>query len=199
MNSSDPTTQQITSDVTNGANISTTDSSNYEDWMIAVELAVAISCLVMCGVGIFFMVSIFRLRKFTFNLYIIFAILPDSLCIGILGVCLFYEALHGGFMLLFLCEWMCFQCFFFLLANLYVNAVIAKEVLALVQSSYHRKRLPPPPTSKVLRQVGLIYACMALFSGWLVAPLSWNFISIENDPVCLSRHTNVFGGMVPAF
>ena len=89
--------------------------------MIAVELAVAISCLVMCGVGIFFMVSIFRLRKFTFNLYIIFAILPDSLCIGILGVGLFYEALHGGFMLLFLCEWMCFQCFFLLLANLYVN------------------------------------------------------------------------------
>merc|ERR1712232_1310556 len=110
-----------------------------------------------CMVGILFMVAIVKARKFTFNLYIIFAILPDSLCNGILGVSLFYEAFHDGAMPGFLCSWMCFHLLFYYLSNLYVNAVIAKEVYTLVVNSYQRKRTVPPSMRTVICQVGIVY------------------------------------------
>jgi len=172
-----------------------------EAWRTALLYIVAFFSSVMCLVGVFFMVAILKTRKFTFNLYIIFAILPDALCNGILGFSLFTEAANSdGQMPSFLCSWMCFHLTFYYLSNLYINAAIAKEIYDLVLNSYHRRRSQPPSSRKVIVQVGVIYALVGLLSGWFVAPISsWTSImSIENEPICVSKFKHPIGGMAVA-
>jgi len=161
-------------------------NGGYGFWLDALNYVVGVFSLLMCLVGIFFMTAVMKTRKFTFNLYVIFAILPDALCNGIIGVNSFYEAY--GISPQLLCTWMNFQMIFYYYSNLYINAVIAKEIYHFTLSSYKRRRTKQPSARRVITQMGIIFVLTGLLSFWYIAaPISWSLMTAENEPCCSSK------------
>jgi len=170
-------------------------NGGYGFWFDAFNSAVGVFSLLMSLVGIFIMTAIFKTRNFTFNLYVIFAILPDAICNGMIGVSNLYEAIYG-IMPQFLCSWSIFQVIFYYHSNLYVNAVIAKEIYHLALNSYKRRRTKQPSIRRVITQMGLIYVLTGLLCFWYAAPISWSIITIRNEPCCLTDFKHSWGPIV---
>ena len=162
------------------------NSTDYAGWEIAITSIVGIFASTMSIVAMFFIFAIFKdTRKFTFNLYVVFILVPDCLMNLVEGVRCFYELSNSGSIPSELCYVRNFMVLFYYYSNLTVNAFIAKEVYSLVWNSYRRVRRIRPPTNKtVWIQVTISYSVGVLMAIWYIAPVSWSPITVTLTPYC---------------
>lgn len=177
------------------------DGRYYEEsWRTAVSLFIAAFCIMMCLAGMFYMAVIITTRKCTYNIYIIFIMLPDAMLNAIEGVKKIVEAINNGVIPLSMCYLRYFLMTFYYCSNLYVNAVVAAQVHHLVLNSYKRKRTKPPSVQKVFTQVGAVYTFSLVFAGWFIAPLRISPITVTHKDFCAvdfgSESFGAIGGMM---
>lgn len=120
----------------------------------------------------------------SFNLYLLFIILPDTLLNGMAAVSQFWEATHEGRYTPTLCIIRNFSSFFHYFANVYLNAVVGREIYVLICNSHRRQKTDPPSLRKVFCQVCAVYVIMGLLVGWMLAEVYWSPTSIENINYC---------------
>jgi len=170
----------------------------YETWRATVSYSLAGLCLTVFLVTLVFLVVVATTRKFTYNLYIVFLLLPDALLNLVLGIRCLYDGIRnsgggtggtggtggGGLVLpMPLCVFQQIGISLYV-SNLFLNAIVAKELYTLVWNSYHRKRTKPPTSQTILWQVALVYSLTSIFTIWQVLPVEWAEKRIENDPYC---------------
>ena len=164
-------------------------------WRVGVSYSIAALCLGVFLATLVFLGIVIRTSKFTYNMYIVFLLLPDAFLNLVLGIRSIYDGIResGGdsssiseesFPLpLLLCRFQQIGIGFYI-SNIFLDAVVTKEVYDLVWNSYRRKRTKPPTVRKVVCQSLVVYALVSIFVAWCVAPTSWAGMTIENDPYC---------------
>jgi len=161
------------------------DGRYYEQsWRTTVSFFIAAFSITMCLLGMFYIAVIITTRKFTYNLYIIFIMLPDAMLNAIEGIKWIVEANNNGVIPISMCYLRYFLIIFYYCSNLYVNAVVAMQVHHLVLNSYKRKRTIPPSVQKVFKQVAAVYIFSLAFAGWFVAPLRISPITVTYTNFC---------------
>lgn len=152
-------------------------------WLVATNYIVGSFSITMSLVTMFFIFAILTTRKFTFNLYLVFILVPDSITNAIEGIRSIYEAVQGS-----IPDGLCYarnyMILFYYYSNLTVNAFIAKEVYSLVLNSYRRRRTKPPSTKTVLLQVAISYSYSAFIGSYFILPVRWSPLTVTNDSVC---------------
>ena len=123
----------------------------------------------------------------SYNLYLLFLIIPDVLFNGIIGITMFLESQNGGVMGRNWCVTRNAMGFFYYFANLSLNALVAKEIFTLVKNSYRRIHSRPPTASYVLKQVGVVYTLSMLFSMWSNINRNWSLIKVVDYESCITR------------
>jgi len=165
------------------------DDNALNSWLVATNLIVGSFSIVMSLVALFFVFAITILatttRQSTFNLYIIFILIPDSITNAVEGIRSIYEAaVLDGSIPDGLCYARNYVILFYYYSNLTVNAFIAKEVYSLVLNSYRLRRTNPPALRTVLLQVAISYSYAGLIGAYFVAPVPWSPLTVTNDSVC---------------
>ena len=163
------------------------ESSEFGAWRAVVSYCLSGFCLSVFVATILFLTAVVTTRKFTYNLYIVFLLLPDAFLNLMLGIRSLYDGL--GNTNPNIPEWICrFQQvgIAFYISNLFVNAVVAKYIYDLVWNSFRRKRTTPPTIRKIVCQAAIIYFLVGLFATWQVLPVPWAAETIVADPYCNS-------------
>jgi len=170
--------------------------SHSSSWRVGVSYAIAALCLGVFLAIIIFLGVVLTTRKFTYNIYIVFLLLPDAFLNLIMGIRSIYDgmrenssdSLEEAFPLpLLLCRFQQIGIGFYI-SNVYLNAIVTKEVYELVWNSYRRKRTPQPEAKKIVCQALVVYALVSVFVWWMVAPTNWSGVTIENDPYCSASY-----------
>jgi hypothetical protein len=156
-----------------------------QSWAIVKGITALLPTIVSLG-AFFFVIAIASAPNSlsSFNMYLIFIILPDAMLNGIVGISLFWEASHEGTYTSAFCKARNSFSFFYYFTNLYMNAVVAREINILVQNSYRRIRTRPPPFRKVAGQIIGVYLLAALLAAWCLLEVRWSPYTITDAVYC---------------
>ena len=133
--------------------------------LAAVNAVVATACLIL-------FVSILRsrrVRKNSFNLYLLFIVIPDFISSASCCLTCAMSAPEGSYYSEAMCGWQSWYLVFGFTANCWMNAVIVHELYRMLRFSQQRKRYTPPTRAKVLRQAALVYGyamALAFLGAW---------------------------------
>ncbi|KAL7571455.1 hypothetical protein ACA910_019210 [Epithemia clementina (nom. ined.)] len=111
----------------------------------------------------------------SWNLYLIFLLIPDVMNNGIFGISTLAETItkaesnQRG-----MCNARILLTYFYLPANLYANAVVAREMYRLASASYRRQRIHPPKLRTVIGQMMTVYLWSFLLALWNIINVSWS-------------------------
>ena len=115
------------------------------------------------------------IRSNTFDLYVIFMLLPDAL-----NNLIYF--LHGAFRASdcskvspLMSDVSDANVFFYYMSNFALNCLVAYELYALLERSHRGIRSGPPPVKKTLRQVAAVYTFALLFTAWAMVDAEWSF------------------------
>jgi len=154
-------------------------------WHLPVSLATTLCNLISsigCFYFIFSIVSKKCTRNNTFNLYVVFLILPDGMntfATTTLGV---IRALRCGRSIP---DWYGsvydFNSFFFYYSNFYLNCCVAYELYSIVEGAHRMKKIKPPKMRRLFIQVGCVYSMSILFALWGVLDVPWSFYDSSSD------------------
>ncbi len=160
----------------------------YRSWEIMTILSAFLSAITF-GLALFVITAvIFSSKKFsTFNVYLIFIILPDTVLNGMTAIALFGEGFNNGTNIAIICKLRNGCGFFYYYANLSLNAFVAREIHILVTNSYKRIKTNPPELSKVLMQVAVAYSFSALITSWFMININGSPFSFANYEYCDQR------------
>ena len=155
------------------------------EWHLPVSLVTTI-CNFIASIGCFYFISaILRnksTRKNTFNLYVVFLLLPDGMNTALTGTVGVLKAVRCGTSLP---DWygavFDFNNFFFYLSNFYLNCCVAYEIFAIAKGSHRLRKIKPPKKRRMLLQVGCVYTMSFLFALWGVLDVPWSFYDSKND------------------
>jgi len=158
----------------------------FGSWRAVVSYSLAVFCLAVCCVSMVFVAVITTTRKFTYNIYIVFLLLPDALLTLVLGIrCIYDGALNNSStnppLSLCIAEQIGIG---FYISNVILNSIVSRELYTLVNNSYHRKRTQPPTLRKIVCQVAIAYGIASICVLWRLLPVDWAEKTIENDPYC---------------
>ena len=164
------------------------DSSHYypPSWQALTILAGCLSAVIAL-MALYVLLAIGRSTKgfsLTFNVYLFCILLPDASLNFATGVALFWEGLHQGLVPREVCVARNGLSFFYYYANLFLNAVVAREIYILVLKSYQRKRSQPPSIRKVFLQVLGVYSFSLGFTIWYLMDINASPFSITNYNRC---------------
>ncbi|KAL3941325.1 MAG: hypothetical protein SGBAC_004299 [Bacillariaceae sp.] len=149
--------------------------------------AKAVISLITSLIHFFFLYALLRkekIRQSSYNVYIIFLILPDAF-VNFTSHGLFngFVALNGGndvfppgYYYVDVWSW-----FFYYNANCFLNGVVAYEINNLVLRSYARKRTNPPSLSRVYKQVAAVYLLATMAGLVMVVPYPWALYTITDS------------------
>ncbi|KAL3941324.1 MAG: hypothetical protein SGBAC_004298 [Bacillariaceae sp.] len=149
--------------------------------------AKAVISLITSLIHFFFLYALLRkekIRQSSYNVYIIFLILPDAF-VNLTSHGLFnaFVALNGGkdvfppgYYYLDVWSW-----FFYYYANCFLNGVVAYEINNLVLRSYARKRTNPPSLARVYKQVAAVYVLATILALFMVVPYPWALYTITDS------------------
>jgi len=162
------------------------ENDTFGSWRAAVSYCLAVLCLAVALVSIVFAGVIARTRRFTYNVYIVFLILPDALLNLVMGIRCIYDGMLNNSsknppLALCMAEQIGIG---FYISSVLLNAIVSKELYTLVNNSYHRKRTNPPTLQKILYQVAFCYGITTVCVIWRLMPVSWAEKTIRNDPYC---------------
>jgi len=112
-----------------------------------------------------------NIRDNTYNIYIMFLIIPDAMFCLARGIHHTFIGLNDGLLPRGgVYEGYVFLWFFYFFTNSYVNAVVAYETNRLLNQSYKRMKAKPPKPKKVAIQVTVVYLLGILHALWWVLP-----------------------------
>ncbi|KAL7571456.1 hypothetical protein ACA910_019211 [Epithemia clementina (nom. ined.)] len=111
----------------------------------------------------------------SWNLYLIFLLIPDVLNNGSFGMSTLVESItRGESNQRGMCNARILLSYMYLPANLYANAVVAREMYRLAYYSYRRQRVQPPKLRTVILQMVAVYAWSLALTLWNIANVSWS-------------------------
>lgn len=114
-----------------------------------------------------------KVRANSFNLYLIFLMVPDIIFTTLCASNCAWLAANDGFKYEWVCNFQSFYLMFGIAANAWLNGIIAYEVHTMLVDSNAGKRYFPPARSRVVRNAMLAYL-WAIFVGlWGVVSVSW--------------------------
>lgn len=122
--------------------------------------SVAITCVLGLTLGI---LSSAKTRVRSYNIYLIALAIPD-LAYNILVITIGAKALSGRDHIS--CSAMNSVGYFYMAANIYLNAVIAYMVHMLLRNSKQRKRTSPPSGKLISKQIAAVYSLATCFGIW---------------------------------
>ena len=158
----------------------------YPSWRNSLSFSLAALTLTMFCVVLYEISTVIKARAFTFNLYIIFLLVPDCLFNFIEGWRCIGEGLNDGRIPWSLCYARNFMIIFYYYSNVFMNALIACKVYKLVVDAYHCKRTKLPTARRVALEACSVYLFAALVAGWFVMPLDWGVVKTTSDPYYVS-------------
>jgi hypothetical protein len=167
---------------------------NYDDetasypisWAV-VNFTVGVVELVTSLIGILFIVIVYsskKTRNTSFNLYLIFLLIPDVLINAAYGIVQVSLAFNDGIYKSGYCTMGLLSYFFYFFCNFPLNAVVAYEIHTLLIRSSKRMRTQPPSLRKVYTQILVVYLFACLMTVWFTLGLfgvPWSPMYIVNE------------------
>jgi len=105
-------------------------------------------------------------RRQSFNLYLVYLMIPDIAFSLLCGTSCLLNAVKGQYWSHWMCNFQQFYCVFGIGANCWLNAVIARELHKLLRYSHQRRRYVHPTRQTVTRQALAVYLYCAFLGTW---------------------------------
>jgi hypothetical protein len=172
------------------------DLQNYNDDKIAsyptswavVNFTLGVVELVTSLIGILFIGIVYsskKTRNISFNLYLIFIVIPDVLINAAYGIVQVSLACNDGiYKSRGYCTMGLLSYFFYFFCNFPLNALVAYEIHTLLIRSSKRMRMQPPSLRKVYTQILVVYLFACLMAVWFTLGLfgiPWSPMYIVNE------------------
>ena len=152
-------------------------------WQLAVTLITTVSCFVASIICFYFGISILSrkfTRKNTFNLYVVFLILPDGLNTFVYALVAVVRLSYcEGKAPPFYEDLLIFINVLYYFSNIYLNCCLAYELYSMVERSHRMKRSKPPSMKRLFLQVLSCYLISFWLALWLVLDVSWSYYNSQ--------------------
>lgn len=127
-----------------------------------------------------------KVRRNSFNLYLIFLMIPDLVFTGFCAINCAWLAANNGYRYEWVCSFQSFYLMYGMGANAWLNGIIAYEVHTMLRVSHAGHRYQPPPRRVVIRNALLVYAWAAFVALWGVVSLPWlpHTTNAQNGFIC---------------
>ena len=135
-------------------------------WIIWSTTAGFVS--ISCNLLILAIVRSKRVRSRTFNVYILFITIPDSLFSTLCMISCMLNRIHGEYQSFAMCQFQAFYCVFSWTANMWMNVAIAHKLLTLLRAIKVGRRFTKPPRGEVYSRVVIVYLYAAFVSSWVL-------------------------------
>ena len=155
-------------------------------WTTLIHAVIILSNFIAflgCMYLIILILSKRSLRTNTYNLYVVFLLLPDGFNNIITAlVCTFMAVGYNDGCVRpgSLDDIHHTQLVFYYFSNFYLNCCVAHELHTMVAQSRRLSRMNPPKIARVLTQVGIVYSLAFLFSLWGYLDVPWSWFDTEN-------------------
>ena len=145
-----------------------TDNERYIQWIVFASIALIVSTFVLT---LFISIVITpNVRRRSFNLFLIFLIIPDLVFSFLCGINCVLNAKHGDYISEFWCNFQVIYCVWGIGSNAWLNAVIAKHLHAMLRCCNRRQRYFPPTTKRVVMESLSVYLYMGFLASWPFIP-----------------------------
>lgn len=135
---------------------------------------------ISCNLLILSIIRSKRVRGRTFNIYILFITIPDSIFSSLCMMTCISNIINGGsYESHTMCQFQAWYCVFGWSANMWMNVAIAHKLLSLLNAIKMGRRFIKPPTREVYSTVLLVYLYAAFLSSWTLV----GFIPIKARPI----------------
>ena len=135
-----------------------------------------------------------KARKQSFNVYLMYLMIPDfvfSICCGI--TCLL-NAVNGSYYSHWMCNFQQWYCVWGIGANCWLNALITYQLHSLLKCSQQTRRYRIPPPKNVTKHALLVYLYCAFLGSWGLFPQSTS-TQDNNDQTNFPYHAIQISGL----
>lgn len=149
-------------------------------WAILTAFVTVITMIVFLGI-----LSNQRARKTSFNIYLIFLMIPDLI---FSFFCLINCALNlraGHYVSPAWCQFQSVYAIFGIGANAWLNGLIIRELYIMVRSSHSRRRYFPPSRTTVVKQAAAVYLWSAFVASLGLFHLPVQKTGLHSGAACL--------------
>jgi len=152
-------------------------------WVLS-HAVIAVLKTVACLAAFLFVIAILSSKMTrnidSYNIYMVFLVIPDALYNG---VSLFQNTytMNDGQIPMMVCQFSQAFGLFYYFSNFWLNAVIAHEIFVMVSGSKRRIQPEPPSVRKVCLQSTFIYTLCAAISICMSIDAPWSLSTIDNE------------------
>jgi hypothetical protein len=107
-----------------------------------------------------------RIRKQSFNVYLIFLMIPDFSFSLLCGITCLLNAINGSYWSHWMCNFQQWYCVWGIGSNCWLNAIITYELHKLLKNSHQRRRYTIPSRRTVTLQALAVYLYCAFLGTW---------------------------------
>ena len=159
------------------------DRDRIVQWTVYASIA-----LTAALVALLVLVAILRkpaVRRQSFNLFLVFLIIPDLVFSFFCGVNCALNAAHGDYVSAAWCRFQVFYCVWGIGCNAWLNAAIARHLHHMLQCGARMERYFPPSRKQVVYESLAIYLWMAFVASWVFIPFVPHDIALSAGLACL--------------
>ena len=107
-----------------------------------------------------------KVRRQSFNLYLLYLMIPDFSFSLLCGITCLMNAIHGSYWSHGMCNFQQWYCVWGIGSNCWINAIITWELHKLLKCCQQTKRYTIPPPQRVTCQALSVYLCCAFLGTW---------------------------------
>ena len=107
-----------------------------------------------------------KVRRQSFNLYLLYLMIPDFSFSLLCGITCLMNAIHGSYWSHWMCNFQQWYCVWGIGSNCWINAIITWELHKLLKCCQQTKRYTIPPPQRVTCQALTVYLCCAFLGTW---------------------------------
>lgn len=144
-------------------------------WSVVTALVAFFCFVVLLGI-----VSAKHVRSNSFNVFLIFLILPDAFFSANCAITCSLNYVRGDFYSRTMCEWQSWYVIFDFTTNAWLNAAVARQMHKLLVHTFFAQRFKPPSLKDVYVQISLVYVYSAIMG---VVPLLENYLPLRSRPI----------------
>ena len=146
----------------------------YHRPMVAILCACNLLAVLGCLYTMVAILSNKGTRRVSFNLCVVFLLIPDAINNAVIFVFGMYRY-ECGKVPKNISNVYDLNVFFYYFANFSMNALIAVEIYSMLEQTKRRRRLGPPSTKRTLLMAMGVYTFAVLFSAWGAIDVSWSW------------------------
>lgn len=130
--------------------------------------------LAICTTSVFIaLVCTRKIRQSSFNLFLIYLMVPDCLVLWLCATSCLVNSLAGRFTSIQHCKFQCFYLVATLSANAWLNLAITRHLLIMLQSAAQYKKYKPPSRKRVTMEALGAYGFSMFLACWFVIDAEW--------------------------